>query len=122
MSIEKPCNECSGEGANSETRKSKSKSTLPESVMVTDCAQGVGGDAGSRGGPSGDLAVDAHIDDHSLFERDDDDLFHEVQIPLALSAWVEPFRCQLWKVKFPLKIPAGTQSNKTFRLIKSRNA
>ena len=74
------------------------------------------GDAGSRGGPSGDLYVDVHIDEHSLFERDDDDLFHEVQIPFALSVLGGTIQVPTLEGKVSLKIPSGTQSNKTFRL------
>ena len=45
-----------------------------------------GRDAGARGGSAGDLYVDVLIEDHPLFERDEDDLFHDIQIPFALAA------------------------------------
>ena len=75
------------------------------------CSRGRG-DAGSRGGPSGDLYVDVHIDEHSLFERDDDDLFHEVQIPFALSVLGGTIQVPTLRRKVSLKIPSGTQSIK----------
>ena len=77
------------------------------------CSRGRG-DAGSRGGPAGDLYVDVHINEHSMFERDDDDLFHEVQIPFALSALGGTIQVPTLDGKVSLKIPSGTQSNKTF--------
>ena len=113
--IEKPCQSCNGDGRIRKQGKVKVK--VPPGVSHGNrlCSRGRG-DAGSRGGPSGDLYVDVHIDDHPLFERDDDDLFHEVQIPFALAALGGTIQVPTLEGKVALKIPAGTQSNKTFRL------
>ena len=115
VTIEKPCNECSGEGRIRKQGKVKVK--IPPGVSNGNrlCSRGRG-DAGSRGGSSGDLYVDVHIDEHSLFERDDDDLFHEVHIPFALSVLGGTIQVPTLEGKVSLKIPSGTQSNKTFRL------
>ena len=48
------------------------------------CSRGRG-DAGMYGGSSGDLYVDINIKDHAQFDRDEDDLFHELFIPFTLS-------------------------------------
>ena len=113
--IEKPCQVCSGDGR---TRKQgKVKVKIPPGVSHGNrlCSRGRG-DAGSRGGPSGDLYVDVNIDDHALFERDEDDLFYDLQIPYALAALGGTIEVPTLDGKISLKIPAGTQSNKTFRL------
>lgn len=113
--IEKPCQSCGGEGR---TRKQgKVKVKVPPGVSHGNrlCSRGRG-DAGSRGGQSGDLYVDVQIQEHSLFERDEDDLFHDVQIPFALAVLGGTIEVPTLDGKVSLKIPAGTQSNKTFRL------
>ena len=113
--IEKPCQKCSGEGR--VRKQGKVKVKVPPGVGNANrlCSRGRG-DAGTRGGPSGDLYVDVHIEEHALFERDDDDLFHDAQIPFALAALGGTIEVPTLEGKVSLKIPAGTQSNKTFRL------
>ena len=113
--IENPCQKCSGEGRIRKQGKVKVK--VPPGVSHGNrlCSRGRG-DAGARGGPSGDLYVDGTIEDHPLFERDDDDLFHDVQIPFALAVLGGTIEVPTLTGKVSLKIPAGTQSNKTFRL------
>ena len=113
--IENPCQKCNGDGRIRKQGKVKVK--VPPGVSHGNrlCSRGRG-DAGSRGGPSGDLYVDVHIEDHSLFERDEDDLFHDVQIPFALAALGGTIEVPTLEGKVSLKIPSGTQSNKTFRL------
>ena len=51
-----------------------------------------------------------------MFERDEDDLFYDVQIPYVLAALGGTIEIPTLDGKISLKIPAGTQSNKTFRL------
>ena len=60
--------------------------------------------------------MDVNIDDHELFERDEDDLFYDEQIPYVLAALGGTIEIPTLDGKISLKIPAGTQSNKTFRL------
>ena len=68
------------------------------------------------GGQSGDLYVDINVKQHPLFERDEDDLFYDVQIPYVLAALGGTIEIPTLDGKISLKIPTGTQSNKTFRL------
>ena len=79
------------------------------------CSRGRG-DAGIFGGPSGDLYVDINIKEHKIFERDGDDLFHELNIPFTLAVLGGTVNVPTLEKKVSLKIPAGTQSNKTFRI------
>ena len=113
--IEKPCQECKGEGRIRKQGKVKVK--VPPGVSHGNrlCSRGRG-DAGARGGSAGDLYVDVLIEDHPLFERDEDDLFHDIQIPFALAALGGTIEVPTLDGKVSLKVPAGTQSNKTFRL------
>ena len=113
--IEKPCQECRGDGRI--RKQGKVKVRVPPGVGNGNrlCSRGRG-DAGSRGGPSGDLYVDVNIEEHSLFERDEDDFFHDVHLPFALAALGGTIEVPTLDGKISLKIPSGTQSNKTFRL------
>ena len=113
--IEKPCQACKGEGR--VRKQGKVKVKVPPGVSHGNrlCSRGRG-DAGARGGQAGDLYVDVLIEDHPLFERDEDDLFHDIQIPFALAALGGTIEVPTLDGKVSLKVPAGTQSNKTFRL------
>ena len=113
--IEKPCQACKGEGR--VRKQGKVKVKVPPGVSHGNrlCSRGRG-DAGARGGQAGDLYVDVLIEDHPLFERDEDDLFHDIQIPFALAALGGTIEVPTLDGKVSLKVPTGTQSNKTFRL------
>ena len=115
VTIENPCNKCRGEG-----RKKLSDSIkvdIPPGVCDGNrlCSRGRG-DAGMYGGSSGDLYVDINIKDHAQFDRDEDDLFHELFIPFTLATLGGNVNVPTLQGKVSLKIPSGTQSNKTFRI------
>ena len=74
------------------------------------------GEFGQNGGERGDLVVTTHVEEHPLFKRKGADVLMTVPISVAEAA----LGCTL-EVPMPdgstvrLKIPAGTQSGKTFR-------
>ena len=75
------------------------------------------GEAGSRGGASGDLYLFININTHDLFKRSDENLFFEFPISIAdaaLGTTIEIPTIDGGKAK--IKIPDGTQSGKQFRL------
>lgn len=113
--IENPCSSCKGEGR----KKSPTniKVNIPKGVGDGNrlCSRGRG-DAGPRGGPGGDLYVDVRIKQHDFFDRDEDDLFHEMMIPFTLAALGGTVQVPTLDGKVSLKIPPGTPSNKTFRI------
>ena len=82
--IENPCAECKGEGR--KRSPTKIKVNVPKGVGDGNrlCSRGRG-DAGPRGGPSGDLYVGVRIKSHEFLVRDEDDLFHEMMIPFTLA-------------------------------------
>ncbi len=113
--IENPCTKCRGEGR----RKISDSIKVDIPAGVSDgnrlCSRGRG-DAGMYGGSSGDLYVDINIKEHEQFDRDEDDLFHELMIPFTLAALGGNINVPTLQGKVLLKIPSGTQSNKTFRI------
>lgn len=113
--IENPCTSCNGQGRtkSSDSVKVKIPAGISDSSRL--CSRGRG-DAGPRNGPSGDLYVDVHVKSHNLFERDEDDLFHEILIPFTLATLGGTVDAPTLDGNVTLKIPAGTPCNKTFRI------
>jgi len=75
------------------------------------------GEAGTKGGENGDLYIFVSVKNHSIFKRSEENLFFEFPISLtdaALGVAVEVPTIDGGKAK--VKIPAGTQNGKQFRL------
>jgi molecular chaperone DnaJ len=75
------------------------------------------GDAGAKGGPSGDLYVVLSVQEHEFFERRDHDLYCHIPITFpqaALGAQIAVPTIDREDEK--LAIPAGTQSGSMFRI------
>ena len=75
------------------------------------------GEAGIKGGGNGDLYIFVSVKSHSIFKRSDENLFFEFPISLAdaaLGTTIEVPTIDGGKAK--VKIPAGTQNGKQFRL------
>ena len=75
------------------------------------------GEAGTRGGTSGDLYLFINVESHQLFKRSDVNLFFEFPISIAdaaLGTTIEIPTVDGGKAK--IKIPEGTQNGKQFRL------
>ena len=75
------------------------------------------GEAGVRGGPSGDLYVFISIKDHKLFQRDGADLHCEVPIRMTTAMLGGAFDIPgMDKNILSVKVPAGTQYGSQLRL------
>ncbi len=75
------------------------------------------GSAGKKGGPPGDLYVTTRVEEHPVFERHGDDFVVEAPVSFveaALGAEIEVPRPSGGTVR--LKLPAGTQDGKRFRV------
>lgn len=114
--IQDPCPECRSAG------RIKSKQTVtikvPPGVDTGMRLRLSGyGDAGERGGSSGDLYVFISVEPHSVFQREGDDVFIELPISFAEAA----LGCKK-ELPTPLggscrmTIPEGTQYGKTLRI------
>lgn len=113
--IENPCRECSGEGRAMKT--SHVTVRIPPGVDSGTKLRSAGnGEAGVKGGPSGDLIIFLHVKDHELFEREGDDLYCEIPIKFTLAALGGTIDAPTLNGRVSLKIPAGTQSGTVFRL------
>jgi DnaJ-class molecular chaperone len=74
------------------------------------------GNAGTGGGPPGDLYIVSRVRPHEFFERRGDDLYTVVPITVSEAALGAKIEVPTINGRALLKIPAGTQSGQRFRL------
>jgi len=114
--IQDPCEACNGAGRIEKERTLQVN--IPSGVEDgTRIRLSNEGEAGARGGPSGDLYIFLSIKPHQFFQRDGADLFCRVPISMptaALGGEIEVPSLKGARVK--VKVPEGTQSGKQFRL------
>ncbi len=113
--IEKPCPTCRGTGQIRKTRGIKVK--VPPGVDNGSRLRVAGeGEAGTRGGPRGDLYVYIHVQSHKIFKREGDDLICEMPISFVQAALGDEVEVPTLEGGAKLKIPEGTQSGTVFRM------
>ena len=114
--ITNPCADCNGQG-NKQASK-KISVTIPKGVDDGTRIRLAGkGEAGTKGGESGDLYLFINVHSHDLFKRSDENLFFEFPISIAdaaLGTTIEIPTIDGGRAK--IKIPDGTQNGKQFRL------
>ena len=113
--ISNPCQDCSGSGR--VKQRSELSLRIPLGVETGSRLRLAGkGEGGVRGGEPGDLYVVVHVKEHVLFKRHEDDLFCEIPIPFDVSVLGGEIEVPTIYGPSNLKIPAGTESGKVFRL------
>jgi molecular chaperone DnaJ len=113
--VEKPCRDCAGEGRLEKSSRIKLK--IPAGIADGSRLRSPrNGEAGIRGGPQGDLYVVVHIQEHPIFQRDEDNLYCEVPIPFSTATLGGEVPVPTLEGKANVKIPAGTQSGQVFKL------
>ncbi len=113
--ISSPCKSCRGEG------RQRGEHNIPIEVPAGVATgqymhlRGIG-NAGTRGGPRGDILVMFDVGDDDRFERDGEDLYSEVLISFPQA--VRGADVEVAGVLGPLslRIPPGTQSGQIFAL------
>ncbi|MGM9925480.1 MAG: molecular chaperone DnaJ [Bacillus sp. (in: firmicutes)] len=109
------CTTCSGTGKVNKRKKINVK--IPAGIDDGQQLRVSGqGEPGVNGGPAGDLFVVFHVRSHEFFERDGDDVYCEMPITFVQAALGDEIEVPTLHGKVMLKIPAGTQSGKTFRI------
>lgn len=111
-----PCNVCHGEGR--VKGREEISVFIPPGVDHHQQIKIEGkGNAGKRGGGSGDLYVKVFVKKHERFERKGDDLYTKVRVPftvLALGGEIELIN--LDNEKIIIKIPPGTEPDSIFQV------
>jgi molecular chaperone DnaJ len=113
--IKEKCGNCHGSGKVKKNRKIHVK--IPAGVDDGSQLRISGeGEAGTRGGPPGDLYVVIRVKPHEFFEREGDDIYCEVPLTFTQAALGDEIEIPTLTGKVKLKIPAGTQTETYFRL------
>lgn len=113
--IADPCPDCSGDGR-----------VVTEKTYTVDIPAGVDtgstlrltgmGAAGVRGGGLGNLFVHVRVRPHDRFERDGDDLLHQLHLPVTQAALGAVLDFPTLDGDEELVVPRGTQTGTVFRL------
>ncbi|MAW88558.1 MAG: molecular chaperone DnaJ [Phyllobacteriaceae bacterium] len=116
QTIKDPCPKCSGAGRVTEERSLSVN--IPAGIEDGTRIRLAGeGEAGMRGGPSGDLYIFLSVKPHEFFQRDGADLFCSVPISMTTAALGGQFDVTtLDGSQARVKVTEGTQNGKRFRL------
>jgi len=113
--IENPCRSCQGTGQREKAVKIQLR--IPAGVDTGARLRSSGnGEAGSRGGPSGDLYVVLHVKSHEIFQREGDDLICDVPISFVQATLGAEIEVPTLQGKAQIKVPSGTQNGTVFRI------
>ena len=113
--ITKPCTTCRGAGRIQQEKKLSVR--IPPGIATGQRLRLSGeGEAGPGGGPSGDLYVVIHVQEHPFFQRDGNDLYCEIPLNFTTLALGGEIQIPTLDGKEPFSIPAGTQTGSTFRI------
>ena len=109
------CGVCGGEGAVSRTEplEVRIKAGTRDGQRIRLAGKG---NAGSHGGPGGDLFVIIRAGDHPIFRRDGDDIYLSVPVSATEAALGAKVEVPTIDGRALLKIPPGTQSGQKLRL------
>ena len=113
--IANPCPNCAGKGMISALRTISVK-IPPVSDTGTVLRLAGLGEAGTNGGPPGDLYVVLQVQQHPTFERKGRDVIYQLPVKYTQAVLGTEVKVPTLKGNAMLKIPRGTQSNQTFRL------
>jgi molecular chaperone DnaJ len=112
--IQTLCPACKGEGRSKVTRTIKVK--IPPGVDTGSNLR-VRGEGEAGAASRGDLYVVIEVMPHAVFQRHDNDLVTEITIPVSQAILGSDVEVPVLDgSKVTMKIPAGTQSGKVFRL------
>jgi molecular chaperone DnaJ len=113
--ITKPCTTCRGAGRISRERKLTVK--IPPGIATGQQLRLTQeGEAGSAGGPPGNLYVVIHVQEHEFFRRDGNNLFCEVGVNFTTVALGGEIQVPTLDGEESVKIPEGTQTGTTLKL------
>jgi len=113
--IKTPCSACRGSGS---VRATKSLTvTIPAGIDNGQkiALRGQGCD-GRNGGPAGDLIITIQVKPHSVFEREEFDIYCEIPITVAEATLGAEIKIPTLEETTTYTIPEGTQPGTTFTL------
>ena len=114
-SYKETCRKCSGRGY-TRTRKTISVN-VPSGIDTGNRLRISGkGEAGTNGGPAGDLYLEFVVDDHKFYKRDEDDIY--IELPLTITEAILGCKKEIPTIhgNVTLTIPAGSDNLDKHRL------
>jgi len=116
QTIKNPCNACHGAGRVEKERQLSVN--IPAGVETGTRIRLAGeGEAGLRGGPTGDLYIFIEVKEHELFQRDGQHLFCRVPVSVATAALGGDIEVPtIDGGRSRVKIPEGSQTGRQMRL------
>ena len=113
--IPDPCGTCDGVGRTKKTKTLEVKipAGIDDGMRIRLSGNG---EPGVNGGPSGDLYVEIKVKEHTVFQRDGDDLHCEIPISFVTAALGGKIQVPTLHGRAEIELPEGTQTGKTFRL------
>lgn len=113
--VSQPCSECRGKGTLKKNKKLKVK--IPAGVDDGSRLRVSGeGEAGTKGGPSGDLYVYLYVKPHKYFKRDGTTVMCDVPINIVQASLGAEIKVPTLDGQVTMKVPEGTQPGKVLRL------
>ncbi len=109
------CTKCKGDGRvyDEETIEIEIPAGVEEGMQLSLRGKG---NAGLRGGPAGDLLISIEEKPHQYLQRDGTNLVYELYLNFADAALGTSVEVPTIENNVKIKVPAGTQSGKIFRL------
>lgn len=111
---EQKCSHCHGKGTVKKARKVKVK--IPAGVDNGNTIRLSGQGGADRKGPNGDLYVQVRVKPHKELRREGQNIVSTTTIPMTLATLGGEIDVLTVDGQKTLKIPAGTQSHKQFKL------
>jgi molecular chaperone DnaJ len=113
--VKTPCTECRGAGRIEREKQMEVK--IPAGVETGSRLRVQGeGEAGTQGGPSGDLYVVIRLAEHERFERQGSNLYASLPLTFGQAALGADVFVATIEGEEKIKIPSGTQTGTIFRI------
>ena len=111
---EKPCQKCRGAGTVKTSRELKVK--IPGGIDNGSTLKLAGKGGADRVGPAGDLYVHVRVRQHPILHRSRQDIQSSVTVPMVQAALGADVSVETVDGDVTLKVPAGTQTGKVFKM------
>lgn len=113
--VQSPCKACKGRGRQKQPRKIRL--TIPPGVDTGTRLRVSGeGEGGYRGGPPGDLFVEVAVKEDVRFQRDEEDLFGEIEVDYLQAVLGAELDVDTVTGKKKLVIPRGTTAGDRLKM------